>query len=78
MAVIAFVEGLEERKAGPAKLGVDLLVSHASAPRDIDRTAHKMKAVLRAADGAVALPRAGETGHNAPASGQLRGTRGIG
>jgi hypothetical protein len=78
MAVIAFIKGFHEREAGPAKLEVDLLVPHAAAPRDVDRTAHKMKAVRRAADGAIMLPRAGQTGHNPPAARQLRGARGVG
>jgi hypothetical protein len=78
MTVIAFVQGFHEREAGSAKLEVDLLVPHAAAPRDIDGTANKMKAVRRAADGAITLPRAGQTGHNPPAARQLRGARHVG
>jgi hypothetical protein len=69
MAVIAFVERLDQVEAGGRKRRGDLRVRHARPPHDVNRLAEKMITVRDAADGAVVLDRAEGAADNAVGSG---------
>lgn len=55
MAVVAFVEGLDQVQSGSRQRRGDLGVSHARAPHDVDRLAEQMIAVGDAAYRAIVL-----------------------
>jgi hypothetical protein len=53
VAVIAFVEGLDERKSGRTESGIDLVMRDSWSTDDVDRSAEQMIAVGHPADFAI-------------------------
>ena len=56
MAVVAFVEGLNENEPRVSEGGRDIGMPYARSSSDVDRSAHEVKAVGYPADKTVMLP----------------------